>query len=379
MNATATPSSPASSPRSPATTSVFCGPCWRAPGATPTAADMGLFVFLPLILPLTAHPIARLAEQHLHPRTGTRLLTGLSLVLAVCSTLCLALLVVAGTARLPGNPLPDAWAAPEVRAVVPYDEVTGSAALIALLAALTACALALVREARLRLRTRRALAGLPGAHPTVLPDPEPYAYALPGQPGRIVVSRAMLESLDADERHALLAHEQAHLDGRHHRLLLAVRLAACLNPLLRRCAPPSPTGPSAGPTRRPRWRSGTAVSPPVPWAGPPSAPAPGPPSAWPSPGGPRARTAPGRCPAGPRPLASPPAPRHDPPWPRLPHGHHRSRRLRRLLRQRGPDPPPRPEGRHPALAQPSLAGPVFLGSRPAGLPFGWSPGGPRRP
>ncbi|MBL0803626.1 M56 family peptidase, partial [Streptomyces albidoflavus] len=103
---------------------------------------MGLFVFLPLILPLTAHPIARLAEQHLHPRTGTRLLTGLSLVLAVCSTLCLALLVVAGTARLPGNPLPDAWAAPEVRAVVPYDEVTGSAALIALLAALTACGLA---------------------------------------------------------------------------------------------------------------------------------------------------------------------------------------------------------------------------------------------
>ncbi|KLJ03865.1 M56 family metallopeptidase [Streptomyces sp. KE1] len=194
---------------------------------------MGLFVFLPLILPLTAHPIARLAEQHLHPRTGTRLLAGLSLVLAVCSTLCLALLVVAGTARLPGNPLPDAWAAPEVRAVVPYDEVTGSAALIALLAALTACALALVREARLRLRTRRALAGLPGAHPAVLPDPEPYAYALPGRPGRIVVSRAMLESLDADERHALLAHEQAHLDGRHHRLLLAVRLAACLNPLLR--------------------------------------------------------------------------------------------------------------------------------------------------
>ncbi|PJT49548.1 hypothetical protein CWI85_16830, partial [Streptomyces albidoflavus] len=83
------------------------------------------------------------------------------------------------------------------------------------------------------LRTRRALAGLPGTHPAVLPDPEPYAYALPGRPGRIVVSRAMLESLDADERHALLAHEQAHLDGRHHRLLLAVRLAACLNPLLR--------------------------------------------------------------------------------------------------------------------------------------------------
>jgi hypothetical protein len=28
---------------------------------------MGGFVFLPLVLPLTAWPIARLAEQHLHP------------------------------------------------------------------------------------------------------------------------------------------------------------------------------------------------------------------------------------------------------------------------------------------------------------------------
>lgn len=28
---------------------------------------MGVFVYLPLVLPLTALPIARLAEQHLHP------------------------------------------------------------------------------------------------------------------------------------------------------------------------------------------------------------------------------------------------------------------------------------------------------------------------
>jgi len=39
---------------------------------------MGMFVFLPLVLPLTAWPIARLAEQHLHPWTATRLLTGMA-------------------------------------------------------------------------------------------------------------------------------------------------------------------------------------------------------------------------------------------------------------------------------------------------------------
>lgn len=200
---------------------------------------MGVFVFLPLVLPLTALPVARLAEQHLHPRNSTRLLAALTVVLALCSTLCLALLVVVGTARLPGNPLPDAWADPEVRAVVPYDEFTGSAAIGAILVAVAACARTLLRHRRVHVRTRRALAGLPtGSDLAVLPDSEPYAYALPGRPDRIVVSRAMLASLDADERRALVAHERAHLAGRHHRLLLAARLAACVNPLLRPLIPP---------------------------------------------------------------------------------------------------------------------------------------------
>lgn len=93
---------------------------------------MGLFVFLPLVLPLSAWPVARLAEGHLHPRTATRLLTTVAVVMAVCSTLCLALLMVVGTAQLPGNPLPDGWADPEVRAAVPHDEVAGRAAIPAL-------------------------------------------------------------------------------------------------------------------------------------------------------------------------------------------------------------------------------------------------------
>lgn len=69
---------------------------------------MGVFVFLPLLLPVTAWPVARLAEQHLHPRNATRLLTWVGALLAVCSTLCLGLIMVVGTAQLPGNPLPDA-------------------------------------------------------------------------------------------------------------------------------------------------------------------------------------------------------------------------------------------------------------------------------
>ncbi|WP_435240692.1 M56 family metallopeptidase [Streptomyces cucumeris] len=208
---------------------------------------MGVFVFLPLVLPLSALPIARLAEQHLHPRTATRLLSLVGAVLAVCSTLCLGLLVVVGTAQLPGNPLPDGWSDPEVRAAVPCDEVAGKAAIGALAVVAVGCAATVLRHTRVRRRARRALAGLPDGPVAVLPDGEAYAYALPGgragapdgarSPDRIVVSTGMLACLDVRERRALLAHERAHLTARHHRFLLAAELSARANPLLRPLRP----------------------------------------------------------------------------------------------------------------------------------------------
>ncbi|MFF0597153.1 M56 family metallopeptidase [Streptomyces antibioticus] len=232
---------------------------------------MGLFVFLPLVLPLTAWPVARLAEQRLHPRTATRLLTGVAAVMAVCSTVCLGLLMVVGTAQLPGNPLPDAWSDPEVRAAVPHDEIAGRAAVPTLCVVALVCARTLWRHHRVRRRAHRALAGLPTTQVAVLPDAtEAYAYALPGgrygldgqrgpggrygsdgqlssggrrDPGgrrgpsraygRIVVTSALLDCLEPAERRALFAHERAHLAARHHRHLLAVQLAAQANPFLR--------------------------------------------------------------------------------------------------------------------------------------------------
>ncbi|MGW3206809.1 M56 family metallopeptidase [Streptomyces sp. NPDC001135] len=194
---------------------------------------MGVFVFLPLVLPLSAWPVARLAETRLHPRTATRLLTAVAVVMAVCSTLCLALLMVVGTAQLPGNPLPDGWSDPQVRAAVPYDEIAGRAAIPALVLVAVACTRTLLRHRRVTRRARRALAALPGRVVAVLPDSTPYAYALPGNPGRIVVTTALLAGLAPAERRALFAHERAHLTARHHRHLLAAHLAARANPFLR--------------------------------------------------------------------------------------------------------------------------------------------------
>lgn len=87
---------------------------------------------------------------------------------------------------------------------------------------------------------RRALRRLHAHHEVfdgqsflVLPTDEPEAFAVPGDPGCVVVSAGMLRALDGDERRVLLAHEHAHLAQRHHRYLWVSTLAASAVPLLR--------------------------------------------------------------------------------------------------------------------------------------------------
>ncbi len=59
-----------------------------------------------------------------------------------------------------------------------------------------------------------------------------HAIAVPGRPGRIVVTTGLLHSLDHDQRWALLAHERAHLAHRHYLHQTAAVLAAAVNPFL---------------------------------------------------------------------------------------------------------------------------------------------------
>lgn len=58
---------------------------------------------------------------------------------------------------------------------------------------------------------------------------EPAAYCVAGRPPAIVVTTGALDALDATELAAVVAHERAHLDGRHAYVVAAVRgLAAAL-------------------------------------------------------------------------------------------------------------------------------------------------------
>ncbi len=67
----------------------------------------------------------------------------------------------------------------------------------------------------------------------VMEDEAPDAYALPGLPGRIVVSTGMLHTLHETEHDILLAHERAHLAAHHYAFVAPAQLGAAANPLLR--------------------------------------------------------------------------------------------------------------------------------------------------
>jgi Zn-dependent protease with chaperone function len=80
--------------------------------------------------------------------------------------------------------------------------------------------------ARTRLHARTALlAGraLPGTGAVVLNDPRPAAYCVAGRPAAIVVTSGALAVLDEPQLGAVLAHERAHLAGRHHMLATVTR------------------------------------------------------------------------------------------------------------------------------------------------------------
>jgi Zn-dependent protease with chaperone function len=67
----------------------------------------------------------------------------------------------------------------------------------------------------------------------VIDFPAPLVYTVAGRPPAIVVSRAVVDSLDGEQMSAVLAHERAHLHGRHHVLTAIARGLAAAMPHVR--------------------------------------------------------------------------------------------------------------------------------------------------
>jgi Zn-dependent protease with chaperone function len=84
-------------------------------------------------------------------------------------------------------------------------------------------------------RTARLVADrIPGPGGSIVLDTaERTVYCVAGRPPTIVVTRGALDALDDAQLAAVLAHERAHLSGRHHLLIAASRSVAMVLPRLR--------------------------------------------------------------------------------------------------------------------------------------------------
>ncbi|MFG2715382.1 M56 family metallopeptidase [Streptomyces goshikiensis] len=193
---------------------------------------LSLPLLLPLLLPFLAGPVCRVLATSLPPRKAIWLLVCSVAGLAAGSTAALALLVVPGATQLRpvaalGHLLtPLASGSPAAAGVI----TVVAASLLAAGGAL------LLRDAHgwwRQLRQARVLAAGSRSELVVLEEQHPDAYALPGRPGRIVITSGMLRALTTEEREVVLAHERAHLRGRHHLLVAVVELAARCHPGLR--------------------------------------------------------------------------------------------------------------------------------------------------
>ncbi|HVX47277.1 MAG TPA: M56 family metallopeptidase [Mycobacteriales bacterium] len=197
---------------------------------------MRIEVYLPFLVSVLFGASAPAVARRLPPAQGTWLLTIGSAVVAVSSALSLGLLAFTFLGRQPEIAELGHVGVGTFRR---HDPVHVSVALSALVLIPILGGL-LIRTATQRVRALiaayRICRGLPDAGTPLVVDPDPglAAYAVPGRPGRIVVSRSLLAALPAPERRALLAHERAHLDRHHHWHLTVVALAAGVDPLLGR-------------------------------------------------------------------------------------------------------------------------------------------------
>jgi hypothetical protein len=195
---------------------------------------MTALFLLPLLLPCVLPALARRAVDRLAPVVALWAITVCAVVLAGCSLAALGAFVLIGLLKVPlfaavGELIHPLHTASDL-VVLPVAATS--------VGVLAVCGWTLVRSVLRQTRAFRAARTQAGLGPAagdlcVVDSPRPDAYALPGRPHRIVVTTAMLRSLDGAEREALFAHERAHNEGGHHYFLAAAELAAHCHPALR--------------------------------------------------------------------------------------------------------------------------------------------------
>ena len=197
---------------------------------------MTLSVYLPLALTAVFGLAAPGLARRLPPNAATWLLSAGGLLAAAGSSAALALLAFPLIAQTPVLAARGHWSDAVLRHHDPVATPVGVLATAAVLILATRFLHAATRRLAAIRDAYRLADALP--HPsselTVLDTAESQALAVPGRPGRIVITTGLLRHLDPGQRRALLAHERAHLNHHHHIHQSVATFAAAVNPLLGR-------------------------------------------------------------------------------------------------------------------------------------------------
>jgi Zn-dependent protease with chaperone function len=204
---------------------------------------LGYAIALAWILPL---PLGRLSEPGISPRLGLAAwLAGISSVLA-CALAALGLLSRAAIAGWPAfartvcESVSAGTCPPAVYQSAAYELALAG---MAFLGGITMILLGLrygriLRRSRIRTRAHAEAARITGHRVEggnaafVLDATRPAVYCVPGRPPTIVLTTGALAVLDPEQLTAVLAHERAHLAGRHHLLLAVTRSLAAVAPVV---------------------------------------------------------------------------------------------------------------------------------------------------
>jgi hypothetical protein len=194
-----------------------------------------LVVYLALAFSLALCLLARRQARRMSPPLAALSLAGMALLAAAAWVWNLALLAGTLIGQLALVADVGHWSR---LALAKHDPVPAVAALVStglLLVAAGGAARWMWRaSAQLRYVVATARSRPAGTHDglVVVDDARPRAVAVPGLPGRIILTTGLVKALDASERRVVLAHERAHLRYRHGEIRLLVRLAAAVLPVL---------------------------------------------------------------------------------------------------------------------------------------------------
>jgi hypothetical protein len=189
-------------------------------------AGLGFAALFGLIAPLISRRVA--------PAIATWLLSTGGLIAAVSGVGALGLLAMTWIGQNPSIAAEGHWSITALRHADPVRFPVAICALAVFAGCVTRFIWVGTNRARAVAAAYRLNRGISdtGSDLVVLPEDRPDAYAVPGRPGRIFVTRGMLTLLSREECDVMLAHERSHLRHRHHWHRTAALVARSLNPLL---------------------------------------------------------------------------------------------------------------------------------------------------